>query len=131
MQVIDTPLRLFAELDLNGSLAGRFQQEFQRQVKNDDGAEVMAPQILVKDLTSEEGAAVLESEAANKAAQIQALSKQIAACQEQLKAQAEAASALVAKLQAEVQTLKAFVSATKDANQAWDTTVLPLLKGLP
>lgn len=123
MKVIETPLRLFCELALDGSLTGHYQQEFQRRVEDDDGAELMSPQTLIKDLTPEVGAAILASGAAAKAAEIQVLSKQIADMQAEAAALAETNRAEISKLQQTIQNHEILLKAVADANAAWDSTV--------
>lgn len=117
--VIETPLRLFAELTTTGALAGKYQLEFQRRVEV-DGKEVVPAAHMSKDITPEEGAAILESEAASLAAQVQALSQQVAAQQMEIAAMSN--RALTAE--AAAATLMATI---READRSWDEKVAPLI----
>lgn len=109
--IIETPLRLFAELTPAGALAGHYQLEFQRRVEV-DGKEIVPAAHMTKDLTPEEGAAILSSDAAKLAAQVQALNQQVAELQGQIKA-AEAVAANAMQI----------VAAVREADRNWTEKV--------
>lgn len=118
-EIIETPLRLIAELTTSGALTGKYQLEFQRRVEV-DGKEVVPAAHMTKDITPEEGAAILASEAANLAAQVQALSQQIADLQGKVKsAEAIAADAMQV------------VAAIREADRSWDERVGNLINPQP
>ena len=108
--VIDTPLRMICELTLQGALAGRYQLEFQRRVE-DNGVEIVPPSVRTRDLTSDEGAAILNTDASGKAAEVQALSQQVADLQ-------DVESDLRKRLAAALEALRAVARADGE----WDTT---------
>ena len=108
--VIDTPLRMFAELRTDGTLAGRYQLEFQRRVEQ-DGAEIVPVAIKVRDLTSEEGAAIIGGDAAGKAAENLAINAQVDGLRAQI-------TGLTARLAAAVEALRKVAQ----ADEAWDTS---------
>ena len=112
--VIETPLRLIAELTTSGALAGRYQLEFQRRIEV-NGVEIVPAAVMVKDLTPEEGAAIVNTEAANLASQVQALSAQLA--EARATSQAEVAQLTNALTQAkrEADNAKAIVNAVSQA----------------
>lgn len=108
--IIDTPLRLFVELTPQGAVAGHYQLEFQRRVEV-DGAEVVPAAVKVRDLTSDEGAAIVGGDAAAKAAQVQSLSAQVQTLRDQL-------AAKTADLAEAIEALRAVAA----ADAAWDNT---------
>ena len=108
--VIDTPLRLIAELTIGGALAGRYQLEFQRRVE-DNGVEIVPPSVRTRELTSDEGAAILNTDASGKAAEVQALSQQVASLQ-------NTETDLRARLAAALDALRAVARADGE----WETT---------
>jgi len=113
--IIETPLRLIAELTQTGALAGHYQLEFQRRVEV-DGKEIVPAAHMTKDLTPEEGAAILASEAASLAAQVQTLNQQVATLQSEVRA-AENIAANAMQV----------VSAIREADRTWDEKVAHLL----
>lgn len=138
MNVIETPLRLFCELTLEGALSGNYTYEFQRQVTDADGNEVVRPQIMTRDMSAEEAVAVLQTGSAEKAAEIKALHAQIASMQEAAKVAEAQAKAVVDDLVAQladensrVVALNELVQKIKSANQQWDNQVLGALDKIP
>ena len=115
--VIETPLRLIAELTTDGTLAGRYQLEFQRRIEV-DGKEVVPPAHMTRELTAEEGAAILNSNAAQLAGQVQALNAQIAS---------ERITAAEAVKAADVAATARVVAAFRQADAAWDEQVSGIL----
>ena len=110
---IDTPLRLLCELTPGKTLAGHYQLEVQRRVEV-TGFEVAPARIVVVDITPEQGAAILASDAADLAAQVQTAHAQIADMQVQvadknveLKVSADALAAKSMELQASADALSA------------------------
>lgn len=107
---VDTPLRLFAELTVEKTLAGRYMVETQRRTEV-NGVELAPPRIVVLDITPEEGAAILASDAAGKAAEVQALHAQVGVLQEQVADQAK-----------KLEQAKAALLAVAGADHAWDAS---------
>jgi hypothetical protein len=112
---------MFAELKLDGTLAGRYQLEFQRRVEQ-DGVEIVPVAIKVRDLTSEEGAEIIGGDAAGKAAEVLAFNAQVVSLREEIEN-------LTASTKAEIDGLKTRLAAAVDAlrkvaeaDTAWDTT---------
>ena len=81
--VIDTPLRLFCEMTVDRRLAGRYQLEVQRRVE-ENGAEIVGAQIKVIDVSAQDAAAIINTDAARITADLQAAHAQIADLQERL-----------------------------------------------
>lgn len=108
--IIDTPLRLFAELKTDRTLAGHYQLEMQRRVE-DAGKEIVPPSIKIVDLTPEEGAAILGAGAADKAAEVQSLN-----------AQFDGFRATIAALEARLARAVAALNAVAAADASWDNT---------
>lgn len=112
--VIETPLRIIAELTTGGALAGRYQLEFQRRVEV-NGVEIVPASVMVKDLTAEEGAGIINTEAAQLAGQVQALSAQIATERAASQAQIDALSTELAQARSEASSARAIVEAVQKA----------------
>lgn len=112
--VIETPLRLFAELTTSGALAGRYQLEFQRRIEV-NGVEIVPASIMVKDLTAKEGAEIVGTDAANLASQVQALSAQIAEERDASQAHVAQLMSALSQAQTEAASAKAIVDAVSQA----------------
>jgi hypothetical protein len=81
MRYVDTPLRLFVELNADGHQTGNYQMEYQRRVIDDAGVDIMRAEVRVMDITSEQGAVMLQSGAAALAADRKKLSSDMATIQ--------------------------------------------------
>lgn len=112
--VIETPLRLFAELTTGGALAGRYQLEFQRRIEV-NGVEIVPAAVMIKDLTAEQGAQIVGTDAANLASQVQTLSAQIAEERAASQAQVDQLTSALSQAQREAADAKAIVNAVSQA----------------
>lgn len=120
--IIDTPLRLFAELTLAGELAGRYQLEFQRRVEV-DGVEVVPVAIKVRDLTTEEGAAIINSDVATKTAELLTLNETVQGIRDAASTKEAELRSEIARLAGELGAAKSALTLVANADAAWDANV--------